>query len=108
MEGVLFWLYLVNALVLIVHEIDSAYWQEWDLFHLAGGETGFLLLHLPLLLPVLYGLVLVDRDAFAGLILSGFSLSRSTPSSSAGGIRNSRRPNPRGSFGLQCCSLWPN
>ena len=70
MEGVLFWLYLVNALVLIVHEIDSAYWQEWDLFHLAGGETGFLLLHLPLLLPVLYGLVLVDRDAFAGLILS--------------------------------------
>jgi hypothetical protein len=66
----LFWLYLANTLVLIVHEIDSAYWKEWELFHLPGREPGFLLLHFPLLFPVLYGLVLVDRGAFAGLILS--------------------------------------
>jgi hypothetical protein len=70
MEEILFWFYLANTLALIVHEIDSAYWQEWELFHLPGGEAGFLLLHFPLLLPVLYGLVLVDRGAFAGLILS--------------------------------------
>ena len=70
MEQILFWLYLANALTLIVHEIDSAYWKEWDLFRLPGGEAGFLLLHFPLLLTVLYGLVLVERGAFAGLILS--------------------------------------
>ena len=65
-----FWLYLLNATLLIVHEIDSAYWKEWKLFHLPGGETGFLLLHIPLLMPVLYGLLLIERGALSGLILS--------------------------------------
>ena len=68
--SVIFWLYLLNTTILIVHEIDSAYWQEWRLFHLPGGESGFLLLHIPLLMPVLYGLVLIDRGVLAGLILS--------------------------------------
>lgn len=26
------WLYLLNAAALITHEIDSAYWREWELF----------------------------------------------------------------------------
>lgn len=30
--SLLFWIYLVNAVLLINHEIDSAYWQEWKLF----------------------------------------------------------------------------
>jgi len=66
----IFWLHLLNATLLIVHEIDSAYWQEWKLFHIPGGETGFLLLHIPLLIPVLYGLVLLERGKLAGLVLS--------------------------------------
>jgi hypothetical protein len=70
MEEILFWLYLANTLTLIVHEIDSAYWKEWRLFHLPWEEAGFLLLHFPLLFAVLYGLVLVDRRALAGLTLS--------------------------------------
>jgi len=70
MQEILFWLYLANTLTLIVHEIDSAYWKEWELFHLPGGEAGFLLLHIPLLFPVLFGLVLVDRGELGGLILS--------------------------------------
>ncbi len=70
METTLFWLYLANTLTLIIHEVDSAYWQEWKLFHLPGGEAGFLLLHFPLLFPVLFGLVLVERGAIAGLILA--------------------------------------
>lgn len=70
MWNVLFWIYLVNAVLLINHEIDSAYWQEWELFRLPGGLTGFLLLHFPLLFLVLYGLVLVYQQTLAGLILS--------------------------------------
>jgi hypothetical protein len=70
MKLVLFWLYLANALVLIIHEIDSAYWHEWKLFYLPGGESGFLLMHIPLLVPLIYGLVLVDRGVLNGLILS--------------------------------------
>ena len=61
MSEALFWLYLTNAVLLIDHEIDSAYWKEWDLFHLPGGIAGFLLLHLPLLLVILYGLAAVAR-----------------------------------------------
>lgn len=70
MFEVLFWLYLVNSALLIVHEVDSAYWKEWDLFRLPGGKTGFLILHLPLIFLVLYGLVLVFQRTFAGLIFS--------------------------------------
>ena len=55
MQTALFWIYTVNLLFLIVHEMDSAYWKEWELFHLPGGLGGFLLLHFPLLLPALWG-----------------------------------------------------
>ena len=48
-------LYWINAALLSTHEVDSAYWKEWDLFHLPGGLPGFLLLHIPLFLLVLWG-----------------------------------------------------
>ncbi len=70
MSEALFWIYLLNTVVLIIHEIDSAYWKEWELFRLPGGVTGFLLLHFPLLFLVLYGLVLVREGTRAGLIFS--------------------------------------
>ena len=70
MNGCLFWLYLTNAMLLLIHEMDSAYWKEWDLFRLPGGITGFLIIHFPLLLFVLYGLILVFQRSFAGLIFS--------------------------------------
>jgi len=66
----LFWLYLTNAVLLITHEIDSAYWKEWELFKLPGGSAGFVLLHLPLVFLILWGLVLVFQHSFAGLLLS--------------------------------------
>jgi hypothetical protein len=66
----LFWLYLVNSVLLINHEIDSAYWNEWKLFHLRGGITVFLIIHFPLLFIILYGLVEVYKQSFTGLVLS--------------------------------------
>jgi hypothetical protein len=70
MFELLLWLYLVNAVLLINHEIDSAYWKEWELFKLPGGIGGFLIIHFPLLFLVLYGLVLVYKQSFSGLIFS--------------------------------------
>ena len=70
MHDLLFWLYISNAVLLIDHEIDSAYWREWELFKLPGGITGFLLLHVPLLFFILVGLVLVTKNLFSGLIFS--------------------------------------
>ncbi len=70
MGKLLLGLYLANSVLLINHEIDSAYWKEWELFKLPGGLTGFLLLHFPLLLLILSGLILVYRQSWSGLIFS--------------------------------------
>lgn len=70
MANLLLWLYLANSVLLINHEIDSAYWQEWKLFRLRGGITGFLVVHFPLLLVILWGLVLLSRHSPWGLVFS--------------------------------------
>jgi len=48
MMETLLWIYFVYLVFLIIHELDSAYWKEWDLFRLPGGITVFLALHFPL------------------------------------------------------------
>lgn len=68
--GLLIWIYVTNAVLLINHEIDSAYWHEWELFRLPGGKDGFLLLHFPLLFLVLWGLVLLVKGYPAGFMFS--------------------------------------
>lgn len=70
MWDLLFWLYLVNAIFLINHEIDSGYQKEWELIGMPGGITLFLSLHFPLLFIFLWGLVLVYMERTAGLVLS--------------------------------------
>lgn len=72
MPNMLLLLYLINSVLLINHEIDSAYWKEWELFRLPGEITGFLILHFPLLFIVLYGLVLIVQQSFWGYICSLF------------------------------------
>ena len=70
MADVVFWLYSANATLLIVHEIESAYREEWKLFRLPGGISFFLIVHLPLVFLILYGLVQVEQASLAGKILS--------------------------------------
>jgi hypothetical protein len=55
----LLYAYLVNATLVLCHEIDSAYWHEWRLFHLPGGPAGFVAMHLVVVPLVLFGLVTV-------------------------------------------------
>jgi hypothetical protein len=68
--NLLFWLYMINATLLINHEIDSAYWKEWELFRLPGGPGGFVIIHLPLVFLILLGGVWVARQETAGIIMS--------------------------------------
>ena len=68
--SVLTWLYITNSVLLIVHEIDSAYWQEWKLFKLPGGISFFLALHLPLVFLILWGLVQLQQNTPAGYAIS--------------------------------------
>lgn len=70
MWNLLFWSYFVNCTMLICHEIDSAYWHEWKLFHLPGGITGFLVFNLAVIPPFLLGFVYVAQKTAAGLVFS--------------------------------------
>lgn len=64
------WLYLLNAAVLITHEIDSAYWHEWQLFGLPGGIQLFLGLNLILVIVVLYGLQAIALGRASAVVFS--------------------------------------
>jgi hypothetical protein len=66
----LLWLYLLNASFLLTHEIDSAYWKEWQLFGMPGGIQLFLLLNLILVFVVLYGLQALAQRRRTGIVLS--------------------------------------
>lgn len=66
----LLWLYLLNAAVLITHEIDSAYWHEWELFGIPGGIQAFLGLNLLLVIVILYGHQALALGRAAGFTLS--------------------------------------
>ena len=76
-------LYLANAAVLLVHQMDAAYWHEWTLFGMPGGLALYLALNVPIALAVLagYGAVAAQRPAavplsallvLGGLFAGGF------------------------------------
>ncbi len=68
--SVLFWIYLLNAVLIVNHEIESAYWKEWDLFKLPGKVTGFLIIHFPVLTLIILGSTLVYLQNTYGYIMS--------------------------------------
>ena len=59
-------LYLFNSILLITHEIDSAFWKEWELFGIPGGIQVFLLLNFLLVLVVLIGYKQLLQNARSG------------------------------------------
>jgi hypothetical protein len=59
-------LYITNLSLLAVHEVDSAYWHEWELFGIPGGIQLFLVANFALLVPFLYGLVRLVRSPRGG------------------------------------------
>jgi 8-oxo-dGTP diphosphatase len=69
-KPIILWLYLLNAAVLITHEIDSAYWREWELFGIPGGIQLFLILNLLLVILVLYGYQALIQGRAVGLVFS--------------------------------------
>lgn len=56
-------LYLANATVLLSHQVDAAYWQEWTLFGLPGGIQLFVLLNTLIVVAVLVGLERIGTPA---------------------------------------------
>lgn len=64
--------YFSTLCLLVLHQIDAAYWREWEMFHLPGGVQGYLAFNM-LAIPILllgYTQVLLRADKavlFAGL-----------------------------------------
>ncbi len=63
-------LYLLNTALLFTHEIDSAFWKEWELFGLPGGIQVFLVLNYMVLLIALFGFRQLMRGARDGYVYS--------------------------------------
>lgn len=61
--------YAINATLLLLHEIESAYEKEWELLKLPGKITGFIILHVPIILLLFYGLLEIEKLTSVGLII---------------------------------------
>ena len=61
------WLFLANATVLITHQIDAAFWHEWELFAIPGGNQVNLLLNIPIIALVLYAHGRVVAEGHGGV-----------------------------------------
>ncbi len=66
-------LYILNATLLILHEIESGFEKEWEILKLPGKITGFLLFHIPILLLLFYGLLALSNKTMIGLIIAMFT-----------------------------------
>ena len=62
-------IYIVNATLLLLHEIESAYEKEWEILRLPGRISGFLLLHIPIIGVIFLGLIEIEKLSTTGLIL---------------------------------------
>jgi hypothetical protein len=102
---------LLNAALLITHEIDSAFWRGWELFGLPAGIQLFLVLNLILVLIMLvghqrvvrgepsgrlYSWLMVGGGLFAGCTHGWFFAERTAAIPAGGGTsRRPRRVHPR-------------
>ena len=63
-------IYVINASLLLLHEIESAYVKEWEILKLPGKITGFLLLHIPILLLFFWGAIELGKQNTTGEIIA--------------------------------------
>jgi len=63
-------LYLVNLTLIITHEIDAAFWHEWEMFSLPGGIQFFNFINFLLILILVYGFAAVVKKKKSGFAYS--------------------------------------
>jgi hypothetical protein len=62
-------IYIINATLLLLHEIESAYENEWEILKLPGKITGFIIIHIPIILILFYGVLEIEKNTNIGIIL---------------------------------------
>ncbi|MBE0429822.1 MAG: hypothetical protein IBX61_08115 [Thermoleophilia bacterium] len=68
--GLLSNLYVFNFGLLFTHQIEGAYWREWEMFGIPVGITEYLILHFILLVGALYGYRLLLNRSRVGFVFS--------------------------------------
>lgn len=63
-------IYILNATLLLLHEIESAYEKEWEILRLPGRISGFVLMHVPIILLFFYGLLALQAGTRAGMLIA--------------------------------------
>lgn len=63
-------LYAVTLALLLTHQVDSAYWKEWELLHIPGGPQLNLVLNLALIGVGLAGFALAIDGSKVGHVMS--------------------------------------
>lgn len=61
-------LFIINATLLLLHEIESGFEKEWEILKLPGKITGFLIMHIPVIFFLFYGALEIDKQTLMGLI----------------------------------------
>ena len=62
--------FVANACLIMLHELESAYLKEWQILKLPGGITGFVWLHVPILVFLFWGALEVSRQTVAGSVIA--------------------------------------
>lgn len=57
---------MLNLALVLTHQVDAAYWHEWDMFHLPGGIQLFNAFNLVIFVLVLYCYTQVVQRRRAG------------------------------------------
>ncbi len=61
--------FILNATILLLHEIESSYEREWEILKLPCKITGFLLMHIPIIFLLFYGVIEIEKQSHVGLFL---------------------------------------
>lgn len=67
-------LYSATALSLVIHQVDAAFWHEWEMFAVPGGIQGFLVFNAVAIGAILHGyrsVLLNTRHAKAWALCCG-------------------------------------
>ena len=60
-------IYIINACFLLLHEMESAYFKEWEIIKLPGRIAGFLLLHIPIIIVLFWGAIELYKQTWLGM-----------------------------------------
>ena len=63
-------IYIINASLLLLHEIESAYFKEWEILKIPGRITVFLLLHIPIILVLFWGAIEIEKQTLSSIIIA--------------------------------------